>query len=350
MPSKTSHQSESTVLLNETVSTRKLPVNFDPGDLPLFGHELEKQIPQTSLLELSDVRISSDGFLTRGYKLLPESFAFPRNRAQWKLRGLVKFFSDNYVLRRPRAVKNDVLWVTDDWSLGYFHWLTDALSRLYVVRDRLDDLELILPWNYEAADFVSSSLKAFNVQPKFIGREEVLVCKRVIMPTHTAPSGHYNEETIRGVRNLLLQHYRQAEGVSTDGRVYVSRKRATKRRIANEEEVIDVLKEFGFQIVYAEDVTFDEQVEIYSRARFLLSNHGAGLTNMLFMPEGSSVLELRHETDCINNCYFTLSSALNLNYYYQKCASDRKNQDPHFADLLVDPAELKNNLRLILGS
>ena len=83
--------------------------------------------------------------------------------------------------------------------------------------------------------------------------------------------------------------------------------------------MIEVLRAFNFRIVRTEDYSFAEQVRLAAGARYLVSNHGAGLTNILFMRPGSSVLELRHATDCINNCYFTLASALNLKYFYQTC-------------------------------
>ena len=73
---------------------------------------------------------------------------------------------------------------------------------------------------------------------------------------------------------------------------------------------------------------------------------GAGLTNMLFMKRGGSVLELRHASDHINNCYFTLSSALNLNYFYQTCEPSPVDSNPHTADLIVDPRTLESNLRI----
>jgi len=71
---------------------------------------------------------------------------------------------------------------------------------------------------------------------------------------------------------------------------------------------------------------------------------------MLFMPAGTAVLELRNQMDRINNCYFTLSSALGLNYFYQPCAPGNRDEDPHAADLLVDTGALKTNLNLLLGS
>jgi len=349
--SQASPEKAAPTLLPETVVQRKLPVNLHEGDLELFKHELERVIPQTNLLELKDVRVSADGILFRQYKMLPESFAFPSNMELWRRRSRLKFFVGNYVLRRSVRVEQPVLWITDDWSNGYFHWLSDALTRLYVMRDRLDGLLLLLPWDYEGRDFVRSSLRAFGVETvDFIAHDEVRLCSKVLMPTHTAPSGHYNEEIIRGVRSLLLQAYGAAQDSQEYERIYISRGRARKRRISNEAAVIEVLDEFDFKILYAEDLSFEQQVRICSRAHYLVSNHGAGLTNMLFMPKQAGVLELRHQTDCVNNCYFTLAAALDLNYFYQTCRSSNSDQNPHAADLVVDTEALWTNLRLMLAS
>jgi capsular polysaccharide biosynthesis protein len=70
---------------------------------------------------------------------------------------------------------------------------------------------------------------------------------------------------------------------------------------------------------------------------------------MLFMSPGTKVLELRHATDCINNCYFTLASALNLDYFYQSCEPENPAEEPHTANLRVDVAALRTNLELMLG-
>src|SRR6185369_5172319 len=141
---------------------------------------------------------------------------------------------------------------------------------------------------------------------------EVVEFRSLVMPSHTAPSGHFKDEAIRGVRDVLLSAYGDAG--SEEKRLYITRSRAGRRRIVNEDEVSSVLRKFGFATICAEDFSFAEQVAICSRARYIVSNHGAGLTNVLFMKDGGSVLELRHESDCVNNCYFTICSALALNY------------------------------------
>lgn len=168
------------------------------------------------------------------------------------------------------------------------------------------------------------------------------------LPINTAPSGNYDEEVLHGVRRLLLDRYGAPYSTTGGERLYISRSRSLKRRISNEDEVIAVMSGLGFRIVHAEDHTFEEQVEMASHTTLFVSNHGAGLTNMLFMQTGGNVLELRHETDTINNCYFAMASALGINYYYQTCPSEDSSQDPHCADLRVDPDALGDTIRLIL--
>jgi hypothetical protein len=349
MSSQLSKQSEETILRPARMSTRRPPVNLRQEDADLFSTEMERLIPPTRLLELHGVRASADGYLFRGTKFLPESFAFPFNRTNWKTRSVVKFLADNYLLSKRRRFAQSTAWIVDDWSSGYFHWLADALTRLYTIQDRIHELVLLLPHRYEALEFVRSSLEPFGVSHvEFIREGEVLLCDRLFVPTQTAPSGHHNEELISGVRDILVRAY-GASGGTGDERIYISRGRASKRRIVNEVAVMEILREFGFTVVYAEEHSFAEQVRIASAARYLVSNHGAGLTNMLFMGRGRSVLELRHKTDRINNCYFTLASALDLDFFYQPCEPASPHEDAHTADLVVDVKALREILHLMLN-
>ena len=344
--------SDQTILLPEKLSRRKLPLNFKQEDLDLFQHELERVIPPTRLLKLHHVSVSAEGVLFQQGRMLPESFAFPHTRASWKRRSVVKFYLNNYLRRRRRRFAKPAVWVTDDWSAGYFHWLADVLPRLLTVKEELKDLVLLLPSDCKELKYVSDSLRAFEIGGvEFVSPDEVLVCENLLVPTQTAPSGSYNDELIQAVGKVVAEFYAPDAGELRErpaDRVYISRAEAPKRRITNEEEVVDVLREFNFRIVRSEEHSFAEQVRMAARAGYVVSNHGAGLTNILFMRPGASVLELRHATDRINNCYFTLASALKLNYFYQSCAPENATKDPHSANLRVDVAALKTNLELML--
>jgi capsular polysaccharide biosynthesis protein len=339
----------STALLAESLSTRRRPVNLEPGDLRLFERELQRTIPASRLLEMRGVRISADGFLFKAGRILPESFAFARLREDWTHGQLLRFLVDNYLLKTTVRIEDDALWVVDNCSTGYFHWLADALPRLLLVREHLKDWTLLLPHEARALPFVEPSLAPFGVgRVRYAGIDEVLTCRRLFVPTHAAPPGHFNDAVIQSVRDVLVAAYANG-GEAGAERLYISRSAASRRRVANEADVLEVLHRFGFRILHTESCPFEEQVRAAFGARYLVSSHGAGLTNMLFMRPGSHVLELRHQGDGVSPCYFTMASALGLPYSYQTCASPEPAEPPHTANLRVDIPKLTHNLERLLA-
>lgn len=334
------------------VSRRRPPLNFKEDDLPLFAHELEREIPPTLWLELEGVGVNAEGMLFKGARILPESFSSPviMGRFMARKRSVLKALAVNRVLRRRRRFEKDCLWVVDDWGYGYFHWLADALCRLYAAGAAAENLVLLLPELYRELEYVRSSLKAFRVAGvEYVGAGEVVFPRRLFLPTHVAPSGNYNEEILRGLSELLVGFYGEGEGSNFGGRVYLSRGRAPKRKVTNEGELRETLREFGFRVVHFEDHPFEEQVRIAAGARYLVSNHGAGLTNMMFMKPGGRVLELRRRDESERNWFFNLDSAAGLGYLYQLCDPERPGEDAHTANVLVDPRLFRENLRLLLA-
>jgi capsular polysaccharide biosynthesis protein len=332
-----------TILYDGCVSRRTPPHNLRPEDAPLFAHELERTIDPMHALELANVSANGEGLLFRRGRILGESFAVAEIYERARRRRL-PFLVRNYLLRRRRKLPGRFLWITDDWSNGYFHWLADALPRLFAARELATTMTLILPAKCDL-DFVRASLRLFDVGGiEYIAPHEVRVVDQLILPSHAAPSGSFNDPLMRELRSFILDSC----GVDTKPhrRIYISRSRATKRRIANEEEVIAVLRDFDFEVVHFEDHSFEEQVRIAAATKLMVANHGAGLTNMLFMPAGGQILELRRAGERERNCFFNLATTARLDYYYQSCPQERAEESPHSANVVVDVGELRKNLEL----
>ena len=66
--------------------------------------------------------------------------------------------------------------------------------------------------------------------------------------------------------------------------------RTNKRVVQNETELVNLLD--GFEVFDPGRHSFEEQIEAFSEAEAVVGAHGAGLTNILFAPEGCRVLEL----------------------------------------------------------
>ncbi|WP_077873290.1 glycosyltransferase family 61 protein [Escherichia coli] len=99
---------------------------------------------------------------------------------------------------------------------------------------------------------------------------------------------------------------------TTDSKIYISRRKSSRGPL-NEFEVENELKELGFDILYAEDLDFAQQVSIFSNASILIGPHGAGLTNILFMPKNSTLIEI-FNSEYIQPDFYLRSRHNNMKY------------------------------------
>ena len=159
--------------------------------------------------------------------------------------------------------------------------------------------------------------------------------------SHSAPSGNYNNKTI----NLLAKSLKSNININQNNNfknIWISRSKSKHRKIKNESEILPLLKKFNFEIVFPEEMTFEEQIKIYHGANIIGGLHGGGLTNILFMNPGTKLLEVRRENDNLNNCYYTLASELGINYYYVNSKS--QGDDLYVSDTIINLIDLEKQL------
>lgn len=143
----------------------------------------------------------------------------------------------------------------------------------------------------------------------------------------------------------------QASSNGKQGRkLYLPRR--GKRKVANNTEVQEIMKSYGFEII--EDIarTVDEQIELFKSAAIIVSPHGAALTNLIWCDPGTKVLEFFHE-GYTPDYYYYFSKVLNLEYAYMidKDSGKRKHHWSNTSqDIQVDIDALRNQLNSMLTS
>jgi capsular polysaccharide biosynthesis protein len=323
-----------------------LPANFAGQDANLFAGDLVKTILRPHVAKFQNVRITAEGILFRDGLMMPESFARPENFRRWRRKRRNKRYEEGLRARSVREVDH-VVWVTDDWSKGYFHWLADVLPKLVIAADHLSNSTILLPARFADSELVKDSFGRFGVgNLEFINENETVAAKRLYLPIHTAESGDFDEAVVNDVRRIMTVDISQ--GHNPDKRIYISRSWAKRRKVANDEEVSTVLADFGFETIFAENLSFAEQVRLFSSTAYLISIHGAGLSNMLFMPAGGRVMELRKNDPRSSNCFFNMASALEHEFFYQLCPATDETQAAYSADLVVDIHQLGDSLARFL--
>lgn len=320
------------LLFEKHLSKRKPPVNLKVADVVLFANELEKEINNTHLLELKNAVVSKDCIIN---SVRLRKYAGYTHINTISNKSLAK----RLLLILAGAEKIDEgIWIIDEWSNGYFHWLTDALPRLLAADEVNNQIAIILPEHYKHQRFITESLELLNRRVTYYSHSKALRVGTLLLPSHTAGTGNYNHKLINQVRAAFTLGYPK----NGKRKIFISRQKASRRKIDNETDVIALLKQFDFEIHHFEDYSFAKQVEIMAQCQCVAGLHGAGLTNMLFMHAGGKVLEFRNADDNHSNCYFSLASELGHDYYYQICKSNSRN--PHLANCIVNLNELRKNL------
>ena len=293
---------------------RYFPENITSKDKDIFSGELNKTLPNVFLLKIKRVTIINYNLKIFGslniFQNQTHFYSFnTTQRIKNILRGYLIFFrkvNKNYI--------EEGIWICDNGGMNYFHWITDCLTRLVFAKNSIKINKVILPKSFENIDYVTDSLKALNFTPLFYSPNEKIIVKELFLPTKSAPTGNYGEDLLH-LRKMFLSKSLQVTDPDYE-KIYISRKFSKIRSLSNEKEVSNYLRGKGYKVLFTEELSLNEQINIFKSCKTLISLHGAGLTNQLFMPINSRVIEIRLEDQQKNNAYFSMSNILNHKYFY----------------------------------
>ena len=337
--------------LDPASTTRNpLPVNVDsrrdlPDDAGWWGYSMhdvpERQSGETFLLTLRDAAVISYRDPAKGDDFYPailtaggRSPDLPQLR--WRPGHAEAMRHAGPATRLDRGV-----WFLERVYHNHSHWLTAHLPKLLRLRElgRLD--EVILP--AERSDAIDRSLARLGIDPdahpRYRTGERLEVGELTVIV-----SDRFRPELLRRVPEAFGVN----DAAPPTRRVYISRERATRRRLLNEGGVWERLEAEGFEKVFMEDLDFDAQVDLMKETAVLAGPHGAGLTNMLFMPGGSSVVEIA-DSGFPNPNFYATATALGHRYVLLEAESEGDGP-PLERDLRLDMARLDAVLPAVLSA
>jgi hypothetical protein len=163
---------------------------------------------------------------------------------------------------------------------NYFHWMLENLLKLRGV-ERYEaktghEVPLIIPPNPPSYLSDSIGLVGFDNHQIIEWDSGPLQVDRLVVPS-------FPELTPKAVGWLRENVFSAVDlGSDSTGWLYVSRQRANGRSVVNYLELKEFLEEREISVVYCEDLSLREQVELFRTADGIIAPHGAGLTNMVW--------------------------------------------------------------------
>lgn len=210
-------------------------------------------------------------------------------------------------------------------AAGYYHWLMEVLPNLLVAVSRFPDLKIVLPEN--CPGFVTDALTAVlgdRVTARFVLASSPVRVDTLVLPQyHAAPefTSPYAVELLRSqVKSKVL-----GEGISSGtgapgNKIFISRRKSRRRRLAGEELLEAKLKERGFGVLHLDQVPFAEQIRIFHQAETVVATHGAGLSNLVWSEAPCRVVEI-FPRNYILDCFAWLSFSLGFDYRHVVCST-----------------------------
>ena len=243
------------------------------------------------------------------------------------------------------------------WGNNYYHWLIDCLARL----EGLEDYErrtghripVIIPEN--PARYQTESLQLLGYGPERCvewNGSHLGVGTLVASSFRRELRGEYYHRVslagLRWVRRTTLAALPPAApgAVPLSPHVFVSRRPALARRIANEEDVMRALAPLGFAAYALEEMSFADQVRLFAQAKVVVAPHGAGMMNLAFS-ENAKVVELFGAF--VHPSCSEIARGLGFPYGFLECRAPRGDIRGWDADLVVDVPALRELTGKMLG-
>ncbi|MFB6273726.1 MAG: DUF563 domain-containing protein [Salinibacter sp.] len=224
---------------------------------------------------------------------------------------------------------------------GYFHWMFDVLPRLHLLSQADGEISndaLFLLNNFRDGYQKETSRRAGipDEQVVTLNEHPHVQASKLTVPSFPGISGHVPKWASDFVRSLFSDVLGDSQ---PQRRLYISRSRAGRRRVVNEDEVRSFLEPLGFETVHLETMPVVEQAKLMNEAEAVVGPHGAGLANLVFCKQSTTVIEM-FSARYVNECYWSLSNHLSLDYYYYVADTNdelrSQSSDGHFSVSLDD--------------
>lgn len=243
--------------------------------------------PSTRVALLDDVVVRDGVVATSDGTIVAESLI---NRRPGEA---IPSFGGAILMRRLRD--RPYVLLKQRWDANYGHWLVEGLPRLALVEERfkLAELGFIVSGHHGAMQAVyEDSLALFGVrrdQIVEVGNEPVAVDRLVYPTPMTRHPWHIAPRCV----TLLEQLAARVRACGGDRqRIYVSRNRASRRRLINEDEILAIVRRAGFVVIEPEFLSLYRQIGLFRNARLVVGNYGAALTNIAFAAGRPTLLAL----------------------------------------------------------
>lgn len=225
--------------------------------------------------------------------------------------------------RKPQVYFEKIINLRDVNEAGYSHFYNDLVARLVLIKQHIHDLKaytvIIAKKTAETAyaRHLIAHMPIFKQVGSLFYQDREFVHSREAIFAHPHINATANLDVFHGMIAQAKASHRVAE-TTDERRIFLSRAPTRRRAIRNQEEITEIVKAKGFEVVDTDLLALPAQIELFTQCRHIIGIHGAGLINILYRsPRHFSLFEIREPVRPLlglNMLYQNMAVALGADY------------------------------------
>jgi hypothetical protein len=317
----------------------------------VFASRLLRDVHDNALLLINDERMDVEGNVHNGsHEIISAQCDLPTLK-----------FDDNKCVKSVVNGKRIIV-VRCKWGTNYYHGLVNEVHRFYRTCSHppSDDVRLFC----ETALIYTSGaprelewFKAIGVDPSRAIRELPTGPLSILIARGISCGGFPSAIEAENLWWTLRRHYYVRRAPKHPPKiVWMSRATAGQRRVVNEQQVLQWLRDAWKK--WQPNVDIEVQIHtpghntsdtfnMLQTATLMVGAHGAGLTNLMLAPKSTAIIELhplRYSADQVTcNIYAIMCRQLNMRYSQTACETSG------ISDFEVGEAQLHAALASVAG-
>jgi capsular polysaccharide biosynthesis protein len=186
---------------------------------------------------------------------------------------------------------------------NYYHFLYDTLPYLYTylfLKNKIPELKLLI--NYP--NKFKKEFYRFNMEflEKIVSKDDILlyheehIYSKIFISSSLTHGGFSNNpprpeinEIFDIIKSKIVLNIKTPELIYISRRTWINNDKTnigtdytTRRKMMNEDLLVEKLTQLGFIEIFAENLTTDEKIKIFSNAKIIVGSIGGGMSNLVF--------------------------------------------------------------------
>lgn len=273
----------------------------------------------------------------------------------YKITDKSKIYYKDTALEIPEAISMCI-----NYGFNYYHFVLECLSKFYLI-DILklpNEVPLLVDSIVTKIPQFIDLLKIFNQDRRkvvFVNKRESVLVHNLytFSPIHYLPANYLNHNKISAssvlfnykvidyIKNKILESSQKTNKISR--KVYLSRANYSKRSY-NDSEIKDFLSKNGFETIYPEKLSIQEQVNLFGNANIIVGASGAALTNIVFCKKNTKIIVLAAQKLSLS-VFSSIAAYFQLKMIY--VTGNPKDKNNLHSSFYISPTKLDKVLKLI---